>query len=107
MPKTAKRGLLSTARRADTHTAIVESRVVDDYGEMPARKREAAAAARAHGHEMGVWKRRNDAYGRQDSWCRICGAIMTVCVEAPAAYSLPFVYGKALTDSCSITGGQR
>lgn len=100
----AKRGLFATARSASTNRTVVESRAVDDFGELRIRKRDAVTAAVALGHDLGIWKARGDVYGRQDARCRVCSAIVTVCVEPPAEYGLPLAYGRALTNCCKESG---
>ena len=100
----ARRGLLATARSASTNRIVVESRAVDDFGELRERKQTARDTAAALGHDLGIWKARGDVYGRQDARCRLCSAMATVCVEPPTAYGLGLAYGKALTDQCRESG---
>lgn len=97
----AKRGLLSAERGEDKRRTVIEHRAVDEFGEMGARKRAAAAQARENGHQLGPWHKRGDAYGRQDAYCVDCNFVLTCCVEEPVAYGLPLVYGNALTKPCS------
>lgn len=94
-----KRGLLSTSRATERHRTITQTLAIDEFGELAGRKRDAAAIARQHGHQLTPWrKRKNDPYGRQDAWCVDCGRIVTVCVEKPV--DVPLAYGKALTEEC-------
>lgn len=97
MTMKAKRGLLSaeTPRRSVTQVLAV-----DDFGELPARKREAAAQAKRNGHTLGSWHRRpNDPYGRFNSFCRNCGRIVVVATEPPDQLA-EAIYGHALTQGC-------
>lgn len=96
----AKRGLLSTAKAAEARP--VQTLAVDNFKEISERKREAEKKASKQGHDLGHWRKRpNDEFGRQDSYCRSCLRVATVCVEKPSVYNLPFVYGNALDEGCT------
>lgn len=83
-----------------------ELAAVDNFSELPGRKRGAEQTARNLGHQMGPWhKRANDPYGRQNSFCLDCNAPMVVCVEVPPLGSGAFVYGPALRRRCGEDDG--
>jgi hypothetical protein len=97
MPRLARRGLLSAA--STPPKTIVQTFAVDEFGELPARKRAASTTARRDGHALGPWHRRkNDPAGRWDTFCSRCGKTLVVCTEAPDG--LPDAYGHALTERC-------
>jgi hypothetical protein len=90
------RGLLHT----DKSRTLTGPRVaVDDFGELPERKRVARARAGLLGHDLGAWHRRpNDAAGRFNAFCRTCNRGVVVCTEAPE--KMGDVYGRALEETC-------
>lgn len=95
---TIKRGLLSTVR--GIVQLIAPAPAVDEFGELPARKRNARAAAEHLGHELTAWRRRkNDQYGRWNAYCEHCGMTAVVGLE-PAPGIGETSYGPALTESC-------
>jgi hypothetical protein len=72
---------------------------IDQFGELAGRKKEAAATARALGHDLGPWhKRKQDTAGRVNAFCHKCNRPAVVCTEPPEGF--PAVYGKALTEEC-------
>jgi len=96
----ATRGLIAKGTAAKPRR-VYQTLARDEFGEMGDRKRDAAATARTNGHQMGPWrKRKGCVYGRQDAYCLDCNSVMTVCVEEPTEYKLPFVYGDALKKTC-------
>lgn len=97
--KKTSRGLLAVgAREFITQTHQV---AVDDFNEVPGRKREALQRAARNGHEMGPWHRRpNDPYGRWNAFCRQCNRLAVVATEPPDYLAEP-VYGHALTTRCA------
>jgi hypothetical protein len=93
----ATRGLIAKAKPRVVYQRLSR----DEFGEMGARKRDAATTARANGHQMGPWRsRKGDAYGRQDAYCLDCNSVMTVCMEEPFDYKLPLTYGDVLLKTC-------
>jgi hypothetical protein len=92
-----KRGLLSVAA---PRTLVGPAPVVDEFGEVPARKRRARALAAAHGHQLGSWHRRkNDPAGRHNAFCFRCGRLAVVATDG-AADLVSDIYGNALSDPC-------
>ena len=92
-----KRGLLA----AQKPHVVTQHLSVDEFGELPARKREARRRAEGLGHDLGAWhRRRNDPYRRWNAFYQTCNLIAVVCVEAPDYLAEP-VYGHALTRSCA------
>ena len=72
---------------------------IDDFGELPPRKRTAAALARGLGHDLDGWHRRsNDPAGRWNAFCVSCNAAAVVCTETPEGFR--DIYGPALTLEC-------
>lgn len=95
--KRVKRGLLSSEGKPRT---VQQRPSVDDFRELPQRKRDARACAIELGHDLGAWHRRkNDPYGRWNAFCRSCNMIAVVAVEAPDYLADP-CYGHALTKEC-------
>lgn len=94
-----KRGLLSISK--DKPKRIIQDyAAIDQFGELPQRKRDAARTARHLGHDMGPWhKRPNDTAGRQNAFCLTCNRPMVVCTEPPEGF--PASYGSALSEECS------
>jgi hypothetical protein len=93
-----KRSLLAIA--AEKPRRVTQVLAVDEFGELAARKRTAAAAARQRGHQMAGWHRRkNDTAGRWNAYCTDCNAAAVVCTEAPDG--MPDSYGDALRTECS------
>ena len=83
---------------------ITQDYAVDQFGELPSRKRAAGIRARQLGHDMGGWRRRsNDPAGRWNSFCATCNQPMVVCTETPAGFT--DAYGPALTNECSVVKG--
>ena len=73
---------------------------IDQFGELPARKRTAAAQARKLGHDLRPWGRRsNDPAGRWNAYCFDCNKLVVVCTETPVGFE--DIYGKAYTESCT------
>lgn len=78
---------------------IVQDYAIDQFGELPARKRAADEKARRHGHMMGGWRRRaNDPAGRWNNYCATCNRVAVVCTETPSGFD--DIYGAALTTEC-------
>lgn len=81
---------------------LVQEYAIDQFGELGARKKSAAARARSLGHDMLPWHRRpNDPAGRWNAFCASCNKPMVVCTEAPEG--MPDAYGPALTTECGVT----
>jgi hypothetical protein len=79
---------------------ILQDLAVDDFGELPARKRTAAAEARHRGHDLTGWRRRvNDPAGRWNAFCATCNRVAVVCTETPDG--LIDIYGTALKEDCA------
>ena len=80
---------------------IVQDLAVDEFGELPARKRRAATEARHRGHDLLPWrKRHNDPAGRWNAYCATCNKLAVVCTETPE--TLPDIYGDALREDCGL-----
>jgi len=78
---------------------------IDDFGELPGRKREASATARKLGHDLDGWHRRsNDPAGRWNAFCTVGNAAAVVCTETPEGFR--DVYGPALTLECRLGGAE-
>jgi hypothetical protein len=90
------RGLLAT----EQPRTFTEHIAVDEFGEMPARKRSARTLAATLGHTLGPWHHRtNDAAGRQHAYCTRCNAMAVVAPElAPGVEE--FIYGHAVDRRC-------
>ena len=100
MARQVKRGLLSVG--SDKSRVIVQHLAIDQFGELPARKRAAKAEATKQGHKLSGWYRRpNDEHGRWNAFCERdgCTALVVVATEPPAG--VPFTYGPALTTKCT------
>lgn len=81
---------------------VVQHLAMDDFAELPARKRDAKKRAEVLGHDLGAWHRRkNDPYGRWNAFCRTCNLIAVVAVEAPDYLAEP-TYGHALVQKCRV-----
>lgn len=90
------RGLLRTVK---PRTLVGPAAPIDDFGELPERKRTARTQAGRLGHDLGSWHRRpNDPAGRFNAFCRTCNRGVIVCTEAPEG--LRDVYGRALEETC-------
>jgi hypothetical protein len=97
--RVAKRGLLAAARTPAKRVVIQEYAAIDQFGELPARKKAAAQIARGLGHDLMPWhKRTNDPAGRWNAYCMDCNRAAVVCTEAPLGFSES--YGPALTEVC-------
>ena len=73
---------------------------IDQFGEVPTRKREAAEIARRLGHDLLPWHQRsNDPAGRYNAYCASCNRLAVVCTETPEGFT--DVYGKALKEDCA------
>ena len=105
MPALPEKCLVGAMRRATNRLRqalakpkrVYQTRHRDEFGEVPARKREAMRLAHLHGHQMGPWhKRPNDDYGRWNSFCIDCNAGMVVCTECPERVDA--IYGPALDE---------
>src|SRR5262245_56536065 len=93
----AKRGLLKAAGKA--RVIIQDYAAVDQFGELPERKRGAERLARQQGHQLSGWHRRqNDPQGHWDAWCQDCGMLAVVVTEPRPG--IAHVYGKALELTC-------
>lgn len=74
---------------------------IDQFQELPARKRQAEKMARRLGHDLDAWHRRsNDEAGRWNAFCLACNLAVVVCTEPPEGF--PTIYGKAYTDECQV-----
>lgn len=94
-----RRGLLAMAR-SKTKTVRAPRPVVDDFGELSKRKRDARRAAEALGHSLRTWHRRpNDPAGRWNAFCERCNRLAVTCVEAPEGFQSA-TYGSALRERC-------
>ena len=72
---------------------------IDQFGDLPSRKRGAAEKARKLGHDLRGWARRsNDPYGRWNSFCVSCNRAVVVCTETPEGFE--DVYGPAIREDC-------
>lgn len=92
-----RKGLL--LRASKPRRIVQDYAAIDQFGELAERKRQAAARARAFGHDMAGWHQRpNDPAGRWNSFCHTCNKAAVVCTEAPEG--IPDIYGHALTDQC-------
>jgi len=97
--RVVKRGLLAAARTPAKKVVIQEYAAIDQFGELPARKKAAAKRAFDLGHDLMPWHRRtNDPAGRFNAFCVSCNRAAVVCTEAPEG--IPESYGPALTESC-------
>ena len=97
------RGLLHTEKPT---TVTSQAVAVDEFGELPERKRAATKRALGLGHVLGPWHRRpNDVAGRFNAFCRSCNRIAVVCIETPDG--LDDIYGTALVETCRLTPAQR
>jgi len=86
--------------KVDKPRRIVQDYAIDDFRELPGRKKAAAAKARALGHDLMPWHRRtNDPAGRWNAFCHTCNRAVVVCTEPQEG--LPASYGPALTEECS------
>lgn len=95
--KKAKRGLLAVAGAS---RYIMQDLSVDEFRELPARKRDARRTAEKLGHDLGAWHRRpNDPYGRWNAFCHTCNMIAIVAVEVPDCLAEP-IYGHAVVRKC-------
>jgi hypothetical protein len=82
---------------------IVEDYTIDQFAELPERKRQAASMARRLGHDLDSWHRRsNDPAGRWNAHCRCCNKAVVVCTETPEGFDP--IYGPAYTQPCPIVG---
>jgi hypothetical protein len=73
---------------------------IDQFGELPERKRDAEKAAFKHGHDLAGWHERpNDPAGRWNNFCLACNQAVVVCTEAPEGF--PQIYGPAYTKECA------
>ena len=78
---------------------IVQDYAIDQFGELPARKRTADERARRNGHMMMGWRRRaNDPAGRWNNYCQSCNKVAVVCTETPEGFT--DIYGDAVTAEC-------
>lgn len=94
----AKRGVLAASPKPVT---VRQDLAVDDFQEVPARKKVAVQRATAYGHTLRPWhKRQNDPYGRWNAYCLTCNALVVVCTETPEGFPGP-IYGQAATESCN------
>jgi hypothetical protein len=101
---------LKFARRRSSNLAPRKRRIIvqrynaiDHFGDLSARKKAAAAAARKLGHDMRSWVRRsNDPAGRWNSFCVTCNKLAVVCTEAPEGFEE--MYGTALKEGCLTSG---
>lgn len=101
--RVVRRSLLTDQGKA---TKPIQHLSVDDFKELPGRKRDARRRGQALGHDLGTWHRRkNDPYGRWNAFCRTCNLAAVVCTEAPDYMADP-VYGHALTERCTPRGGR-
>jgi hypothetical protein len=72
---------------------------IDNFGELPARKRQAETVARRLGHDLDAWHRRAcDEAGRWNAFCHSCNKAVVVCTEAPDGFQ--DIYGPAYTEEC-------
>lgn len=102
MSRSVKRGVLATSRAAERHAIIKQDfAAIDQFGELPSRKRDAMRVAHdaRHAHNMTPWhERKNDPFGRWNSYCRDCNRAMVVCTEPVPGFDL--TYGPALLVAC-------
>lgn len=86
--------------KAKPRNVVQHYAAIDEFGELPTRKREALLSARKFGHELGSWcARSNDPSGRWNAYCDLCNAIAVVCTEEPD--DIPsMVYGTAFKTAC-------
>lgn len=90
-----KRGLLTKAEPK----VVIQHLAVDEFAEVPERKRTAERAARGLGHALSAWHRRpNDPAGRWNAFCHDCNRLAVVATEP--VEKLGDVYGRALTEQC-------
>jgi len=76
--------------------------VVDQFGDVAARKRAAGAQARKLGHDLRPWHRRpNDPAGRWNAFCTSCNRALVVCTETPLDFE--DIYGPAFSEDCQAT----
>jgi hypothetical protein len=97
--RAVKRGVLAAARTPAKRVVVQEYAAIDQFGELPARKRAAERQAQRLGHDLAPWHRRtNDPAGRFNAFCEVCNRAAVVCTETPPDF--PDSYGPALTDDC-------
>lgn len=96
-----KRGVL----HGEQSRTITQHLNVDEFRELPERKRQTRKEAEALGHDLGTWHRRpNDVYGRWNAYCQKCNLLAVVAVESPE-FVAKLAYGGALITKCN--GGRR
>jgi hypothetical protein len=97
------------AKRRRTSNLTVQRRkivvqdvaAIDQFGDVPTRKRAASAEARKHGHDLRGWvKRSNDPAGRWNAFCVTCNKAVVVCTETPEGFT--DIYGPAYTEECPV-----
>lgn len=92
-----KKGIL--LKREVTKVVIQEYAAIDQFRELPDKKRAAEAQARTLGHDLLPWhERANDPAGRWNAFCASCNKLVVVCTETPK--ELADIYGHAFTDPC-------
>jgi hypothetical protein len=80
-------------------TITQEYAAIDQFGDLPSRKRQAGERARALGHDLIAWHRRsNDTAGRWNAFCASCNRAVVVCTETPEGFD--DIYGTAVTEDC-------
>ena len=91
-------------RQGQASRHLEEYAAIDQFGDLPARKRQASIQARKLGHDLLPWHERpNDPAGRYNAFCASCNRLVVVCTETPEGFT--DIYGKALIEDCVLTGG--
>lgn len=91
---------MKSTRRSKATRIITQDLTVDEFGELPPRKREAKKAAEKLGYTLGRWhKRPNDPWGRWNAFCTTCNLLVVVAVEVLNDLA-SHTYGGALTVKC-------
>jgi hypothetical protein len=87
--------------KVDKPRRIIQEYAIDQFGELGARKRAAAARARGLGHDLLPWHARpNDPAGRWNGFCSTCNKAAVVCTDFIEGF--PESYGPALTEACTV-----
>ena len=91
----------SILARAPVKVVVQDYAAIDQFGDLPSRKKAAVAQARSLGHDLLPWhERANDPAGRWNAFCATCNKLAVVCTETPKEFT--DIYGHALTQKCVL-----
>ena len=69
--------------------------------------RDARAAARFNGHELGRWHTYDSSWAIREARCKACGALARVDGRNPHFKSEPTAFGDAMTQACQVSKPER